>query len=229
MEIDLKIVSDFIDKEKLAQELHLMGMYVSGHPLDAYREQMKQMAGHTIAEALELVGDGKREIQLAGMFTAHKALMTKKGDKMGFATLSDMTAKMECVVFPKTYEEFSHCLVTDEAYVLSGTLNLSETPRKFFPRTIIPLSKYVEDKVESIKLKMNMAELEGPNIERLKKAILNYPGSVPVHLLVESPQGEVAMNLGERFFVNPHPKFIQEVDGIFQRPVVMMESHTRES
>ncbi|MDH4466879.1 MAG: DNA polymerase III subunit alpha [Bacteriovoracaceae bacterium] len=230
LEIELKVVDDFADKEKLAQELSLIGMYVSGHPLDPYREQMKQMSGHTIAEVMELVGEGKRDMQLAGMFTSHKALMTKKGDKMGFATLEDMTGKMECVVFPKTYAEFAHCLTSDEAFVLMGTLNLSETPRKFFPRQIIPLSKYVEDKVDSIKLKMTTAELEGGemgnNIERLKKAILNYPGSVPVHLLIQSPKGEVTMNLGERFFVNPHPKFIQEVDGIFKRPVVEMENHS---
>jgi DNA polymerase-3 subunit alpha len=220
-EIEIRAYPDFLDKEKLGHELSLIGMYVSGHPLDAYKSHMKRINSLSVAEVLEMPGDNKREIQMAGMFVSHKALLTKKGDKMGFATLEDLTGKIECVVFPKTYEEFSACLTSDEAYVIQGTVNLSESPRKFFPRTIVPITKYVEDKVNTIKLKVELNDLEDNKIDRLKHVMLNYPGPVEVNLWVKSPTGELKLKLGDRYHVNPSAKFVQEVDNVFQKSVVV--------
>jgi hypothetical protein len=87
----------------------------------------------------------------------------------------------------------------------------------------------VEDKVNAIKLKVELGDLEDNKIERLRHVLLNYPGPVEVDVWVKAPQGELKLKLGDRFHVNPNAKFVQEVDNVFQKSVVVFNQNDQVS
>jgi DNA polymerase-3 subunit alpha len=94
--------------DKLAWEKELLGIYVSGHPLDAYPEVLKK-AVLSIKKVLEDPQPGMLLI-LPVLITTVRSVVTKNGEKMSFLTLEDLTGSLEAVVFPRLFKEHAALL-----------------------------------------------------------------------------------------------------------------------
>ncbi len=111
-------------------EKELLGVYVSGHPLEAYETELAKRP--TIGSILKAVHDKseiaivrlKGELVTAGMITASRELITKKGDKMAFVTLADTENQIEMVVFPKTYIELKPLFTVGSCLAVKGKLTI---------------------------------------------------------------------------------------------------------
>lgn len=109
-------------KQKLAWEKELLGLYVTGHPLEAYAEQFKN-AKQTIKQIKEDERPSGDTV-IAGIVEECKEIFTKKNnDKMAFLKVADLTGSLECVIFPKTYEEFKKFCVVDKLVVVKGKVS----------------------------------------------------------------------------------------------------------
>lgn len=215
--LEIDEVADFDDREKLQYEAQLMGIYVSGHPLDRFSDIIAQMSSASIASLQDLPGVNKRDMNLAGMTVDKKVILTKKGDKMCFATLEDLSGKIECIIFPKIFEEFQHLLNGDEPVVMSGYVNLAESPRKFFPQKIQLLKEQAEERVTGVRIHVKLEELSIHRLNRLKQVVLSYRGSTPLHLVFDSLQGRARLPLGEDYLVNPTPQMAAKINEVFDR------------
>lgn len=213
--LDIQITNDFDDREKLAYEAQLMGIYVSGHPLDRYSDIMGKLASMDIAAAHDITGGDKRDMMLAGLISEKRDIMTKKGDKMCFAQLEDLSGKIECIVFPKVFAEFGELLSGDEPVLISGNVNLAEEPRKFFPNNVKLLKDQAEDRVTSIRINVKMEELTEIKLDRFKQVLLSYRGSVPAHVIFSADDGRARLPLGQDFLVNPTPQMAARVNELF--------------
>ncbi|MBE0465687.1 MAG: DNA polymerase III subunit alpha [Candidatus Desulforudis sp.] len=114
-------VREFERYEILAMEKEMLGLYLSGHPLQEYRDRLRAL---TTASAVEIpnLAPGQQVI-LGGLVVGVKAITTKKGDAMCFLTLEDLTARIEVVVFPRVYARFRPLLVPDAVILVNGTVN----------------------------------------------------------------------------------------------------------
>lgn len=234
-DLNIHDVPDFDEKEKLGYELELMGIYVSGHPLDRYREVMKQLSSMEISAIHELEkmeaeefdwrsrkdknyhDKTKRDLVVAGLLTNIKPLLTKKGDRMAFATFEDLSGKIECIIFPKTYAEYSELLSPDEPVVMAGVVNLAEEPRKFFPSKISRLKDQAEERVTSVRINVALNDMNPHTLPKLKQVLLSYRGSVPAHMVFENDAGRARLPLGEEFLVNPTPQMAAKINEVFKK------------
>jgi len=213
--LDIQMTNDFDDREKLSYESQLMGIYVSGHPLDRYSDIMGKLASMDIAQVHDISGGDKREMVLAGLITERRDILTKKGDKMCFAQLEDLSGKIECIVFPKTFLEINELLSGDEPLLISGNVNLAEDPRKFFPSKVQLLKDQAEDRVTSIRINVKMEQLSETKLTRFKQVLLSYRGSVPAHVIFNGDDGRARLPLGQDFLVNPTPQMAARVNELF--------------
>ena len=226
-QINVNIVEDFDEKEKLSYEKQLLGIYVSGHPLEKYRDVMGKLSSMSIEDihGLPYVAKpafdhrnrkakdpSKRMLVLSGMIVEKKAFISKKGDRMAFATIEDLTSKIECVIFPRTYAEYESFLETDEPLVVSGAVSLSEDPKKFFPTKFQYLKDVSEDKVSKVSLNIDINLLNNISLDRLKQILLSFRGSVPVELILSQNEGEAILPLSETYMVNPTPQMAAKVN-----------------
>jgi DNA polymerase-3 subunit alpha len=218
--VDLKYTDDFDDKEKLQYEMELLGIYVSGHPLDKYQAIIKQISTMPIGEVQEFQGTDKRQMVFCGLIREHKSFISKKGDKMAFATLEDLTGRMECIIFPRTYEQYSQYLTVDEPIALEGFVNLSESPRKFFPEKIFKLKEHAENKINGVRIMIDIEDLNELKIENLRKTLLANRGTIPVHVILKNDLGRARLPLGEDFFINPSPQVAFKINEIFHKNTV---------
>lgn len=107
--------------EKLFWEKELLGLYISGHPLDKYREILDKR-DMNIKKAKETLKDGA-VIVIAGIIEEAKNIVTKKGDNMMFLKVADFTGSIEAVVFPRTFTEFKSLLVLEKCIAIKGKMS----------------------------------------------------------------------------------------------------------
>lgn len=218
--LDIQEVEDFDMAEKLSYEQTLIGIYVSGHPLDRFQDVLGQMASMSIDEVHRLDGNQSRELILGGIISEKKNILTKKGDKMCFATLEDLSGKIECIVFPKVFQEFEELLNEDGPLLVSGRVNLEEDPRKFFPSKIQKLKDQAEERVSGVRIGINIDQLNSGKLERFKQILLSYRGTTPTIIIVEDGKAQARMDLGENFLVNPSPQLAARINEIFNQNAV---------
>ena len=108
-------VQEFANRELLAQEKEVLGLYISGHPLEAFTEQLHQRT-HSIASLRER-SDGDR-CTVGGIVAGLRRTTTKKGDPMAFVTLEDLTGQTEVVLFHKLYAAADKSLIQPDALLL---------------------------------------------------------------------------------------------------------------
>lgn len=106
--------------EKLSWEKELLGLYISGHPLDNFKDKLAK--GSPIKNVKEKLKAGMTTV-VAGHIDDVRVIRTKKGDEMAFIKMSDMTDKVEIVIFPKIFSEHRQILVPSKCIAVKGKLS----------------------------------------------------------------------------------------------------------
>jgi DNA polymerase-3 subunit alpha len=121
-EIKLPDVEPAAMADRLAWEKELLGLYVSGHPLDRFREQLDKRP-MTISEMKIKIPPGTENVVAAGMLESVRTVLTQKGDQMAFIKIADFDGAIEAVVFPKSFVEYKKLLVPETVIALKGKLS----------------------------------------------------------------------------------------------------------
>ena len=120
-------LGEWSDKERLTSEKAVLGMYLTGHPLDEYNDELRQLITHSLAtvEGMDVIGDGKfskLDVILAGTVAAFSIQNTDNGKRV-FFKLDDGTGYKEFLAFSNTFEAYGHLIVKDEVLLVEGKLS----------------------------------------------------------------------------------------------------------
>lgn len=173
-------VKEFTKKELYEMEKETTGIYITGHPLEEYMDQIKKINTYSIADLKaketdedDLYFDGKI-VKLAGMIINVKKMLTKKNDLMAFVNLEDMYDNLECVVFPKTYDQYSQYLEEGRVVTMVGRIQTSESDD---PKLLVEKISSLEDEVSKKKLFIRLDSQENTHaIKEVIKVLIKYPG-----------------------------------------------------
>ncbi len=117
----LKPSPDVPQSEKLLWEKELLGLYISGHPLDRLREKLESRDVN-IKKIKEELNNGF-PVAIAGIIETVRQVVTKKNDRMAFIKIADFTGSIEAVVFPTVFQEFIDILVAEKCIAISGKVS----------------------------------------------------------------------------------------------------------
>lgn len=121
-EIDLEKAPHGNAADKLLWEKELLGLYISGHPLESFKERLENKT--TDIKRMKESAKEKQPIVFGGIIDEVKPVVTKKGDKMVFLKISDLTDTIEAVAFPKVFEEFQEIIIPESCVVIKGTFSI---------------------------------------------------------------------------------------------------------
>lgn len=172
----------FTRREILEMERELLGLYLSGHPLDSFREQISRLTTHTFAE-LEECREGER-ISVAGMITHVKPITTRKGEPMAFVTAEDWSRQVEVILFPRVYLQYLTLLQTDRPVRITGKISHHEEGVKILADTLEDLERSASSRSgeESQRPSVSVSEApsrissSGPSPVRSKEAVTAAAG-----------------------------------------------------
>ena len=147
-DIPLPDVGEYEKETKLAFEKEVLGVYLSGHPMEEYEEKWRKSISKTTLDfqLVEDTGhtkvlDGAREI-IGGMITDKTIKYTKNNKVMAFVTLEDMLGSVEVVVFPKDYEKNQQYLNEDSKVFIKGRVSEEDdAPSKLICESVIPFEQ----------------------------------------------------------------------------------------
>lgn len=108
--------------ERLGWEKELLGLYVSGHPLDSFKEKIQNQKT-TVKKILEEMKENESVI-IGGLIENVREILTKGGERMLFTKFADLTGSIEMVVFPKVLKDFNSIFVVDQCVVLKARVSL---------------------------------------------------------------------------------------------------------
>ncbi|MCK9444863.1 MAG: DNA polymerase III subunit alpha [Tissierellaceae bacterium] len=175
----------------LAMEKEVVGIYISGHPLEPYREQLKEISTTTTFDLInsdETVGndfhgvkDGQKVV-LGGIIVEKKNKITKNNNMMAFITIEDLYGAIEGIVFPATYDRFSKYLVEDKIVVIEGKASMSEVED---PKIIVErFSELTTFNKGKLYLKISTHSPVN-TMNEIKSLLGKYKGNTPVYVYLE--------------------------------------------
>lgn len=225
---EVKPLPEYSKTELLQQEKEVSGLYLSGHPLDAYREQSKRLASHSIKQ---LNGEDAHELDNAHVrivcaIVKNRMMTTKSNTMMAFTSVEDLSGTMEVIVFPKTLDLYRDALRENAVVVIDGRLSVrEEESAKLIAETILPIEGYDLQKTQknmpdqtrnaAQRLYIRLPSRSCPEYAKVINLLEIFDGDMPVIFYLEDTKQKLAAP--RRLYTNGHPLFFQELERLVGR------------
>lgn len=207
-------VQDWTDKEKLASEKEMIGFYVTGHPLDQYRDKISELNSHSTAQ-LEGLEKGV-EVKICGLLTGVNARRrNKKNELWASMVLEDLEGAVEAMVFASQYERLSKMLEEDRAVLVRASILPEDgAPPKLSIQDITPLDNARVNMPSLISIRIPiLTKVNDDRAAALNDLFQRKPGQTEVRLRLEKPRDfSVIIDVPAR--VRPDREFQAEVQRI---------------
>lgn len=190
-EVRLPDVGEYTKEEKLAFEKEVIGVYISGHPLEEYEERWRRNISAVTSDFLPdeetgepKVKDGAKEI-IGGMITDKTIKYTKNNKTMAFLTVEDLLGTVEVVVFPRDYEMNASLMKEDSKVFIKGRVSVEEDrPSKLICERIFAF----EESPRELWIQFPDRETYEKEVEELYKILRESDGPDQVVLYIRSPK-----------------------------------------
>lgn len=203
-------LTEFPRQELLSMEKELIGLFISGNPLDQYQDIAKQQ---NCAEISDILNSTEEEhspyrdgmpVTVLGVILGKKAIQTKSGGMMAFLSLEDKTGVIEITVFPKHYSRCASALQEGEIILAQGNISLKEDePPKLLCSNIVLKNAFdtlsAPETAAAGKQEILFLRLESksdPRGTELLNILRRYPGQEPVRIFFRDTRKQVSLPNG---------------------------------
>ncbi len=204
VEADEKVapsLPEWDERERLRLEKNALGLYLTGHPINEYEDEIKQLRSHTLSDLAE--DDGAKKYQkvpviLAGLVSAIRTQNTEKG-KRAFVQLDDKTAYYEVFIFSNVYEEFEHLIQKEEVLIIEGSLNTDFSGNmRLRINTLHDIASARNTFARRLQLSVKQAQTENGLAARLEALLPSQTeATCPVFIHYETDKASAQIRLGE--------------------------------
>ncbi len=194
----LPVVEPWGMLEQLAKEREVVGIYISGHPLDTYKLEISHFCKNQFTDLADLKLMNGKEMSLAGIVTGVQHRTSKTGNPFGMFTVEDYTGSYEFAVFGKDFIEFNKYMVPNLFVFIKGRVQTRFNQPDNFEfkiQKIQLLSELKEKAFSSIKLKVALESINDEMIQKLDALLKQYPGKCNLEFLVEDNLENMSVKL----------------------------------
>ena len=185
-------VPEWNEKDRLAHEKSVLGMYVSGHPLSSHEKWIRQFSNsdsRAISDATE-----NQDLVLGGLLsTVQFRIGRESGRKWARIILEDLQGSIEARAFSRTLEKVEKLLVPDTVVFLCGRVDASGGAPVLLVDEVIPLAQAPEQLGARVTIRVNEAELDDARLEDLFTILEANPGKAEVFFVVQREGGPALM------------------------------------
>lgn len=195
-------VGEYEKEQLLSMEKEVLGIYVSGHPLDDDMEMLERnVTAHTSdflmdEETKRTAIHDQQSCIVGGIISEINVKLTRKNQNMAFLTLEDLRGTVEVVVFPRQYGLYQSLLREDAKIFVKGTSQISEEESRLICNQVQPFGELKQELWIQFAGKEDFFREE----EQLKNSLKEYPGSHPV--VIYCKQERAVNRLGRDFMIS---------------------------
>ncbi|MDO9519837.1 MAG: DNA polymerase III subunit alpha [Pseudohongiella sp.] len=224
-------VRPWSQQQRLREEKETLGLYLSGHPIDEFLPELKQLTRDRLANL-----KAERETQLvAGLLVATRTMRSKRGDNIAFITLDDRSGRLEISLFAKEYEQFRELLQKDAILVVDCQVSMDDFngALRGRAREVINLTQARQRFARAVQLELKADQLREGFSHQLARVLEPYrvqapvadeagtngesqtPSACPVRICYRRPEVKGWITLGEGWQVRPEQALIHELHQLF--------------
>ncbi|API90830.1 DNA polymerase III subunit alpha [Virgibacillus pantothenticus] len=213
-------IEDFPQIKKLSHEKELLGIYISSHPVTAYRKLL-QRAGYISLQRARKAGNGYKH-QSGCVIQFIRTIRTKRGDPMAFITISDETDEMEAVVFPELYRQVHRWWKEGMLVLVQGKLENRNNRLQTLLSSVEILNetKLGDTCPGRLFIKLSSEDIEA-DLAKLKEIAFHFPGNTPVIVFQERLQQ--TYQLANDYDLHPSSRCLQRLRAYFGAEQVVLD------
>jgi DNA polymerase-3 subunit alpha len=223
---------EFSRTELLAAEKESIGLFITAHPLREIAPALRAKSDSTLSE-LSNRRDGDW-VTVGGMITQAKRIKTKKGDWMMFATLYDLEASVEIIVFGKTLQASEHALATDSIVTVRGKVDhkdrektclVAQQVERFEPSEAEVQAAVIKEARQvvaptALRIRLDATALPASAVGDLKELLSGFPGDSDVVIELATTIGHRRLKLGPSFRVERSAGLHAELDQLLGNALI---------
>ena len=215
--------SDWSDNERLSGEKETLGLYLTGHPIDQYEDEVKHFISTRIVELKPQRGI---KVTVAGLLIAQRTMKTKRGATLCFLTLDDRSGRVEVALFSKAYESYRHLLIKDSLLVVKGEVSNDDFSGglKFSAETVFNLAGARGHYAKRLELTLDEYVLQGDVAESLHSCLAPCKGGgTPVMIEYCNAGAHARIRLGDEWKVSPDSALLARLQNLFSEKKVRLK------
>jgi DNA polymerase III subunit alpha len=174
----LPAATPWTEAQQLAGEKEALGLYMSGHPLDRFAEELTIFGARRVADLVA----SEPDVWVGGIVSALRPLKTKKGDRMAVFMLDDVAGNVEVVVFPETFGKHGSLIEADAMLLVRGKLEKDEESARIVATELLPVSALAERTTREVVIHLSCGSLKRQTFEDLAELLSRHRGDRRVHL-----------------------------------------------
>jgi DNA polymerase-3 subunit alpha len=207
--IPLAEAAPWTEAQQLAFEKEALGLYMSGHPLERFSEELKAFGAQRVAELAHSMAD----VWVGGIVSGLRPLKTKKGDRMAVFMLDDIAGGVEVVVFPETFGKHGHLIAADAMVLVRGKFERDDESSRLVATELQPISILKERTTREVVIHLNASSRR--TLEALAELLSRHRGDRRVSLELNVKKNgdaplRVRADVAQR--VRPSEKLVEEVE-----------------
>jgi DNA polymerase-3 subunit alpha len=202
------------EAQQLAFEKESLGLYMSGHPLDRFAEELKTFGARRVADLTEPLAD----VWAGGIVSGLRPLKTKKGDRMAVFMLDDVGGSVEIVVFPETFGKHGSLIESDAMVLVRGKFEKDDESARIVATELMPIAALKERTTKEVVIHLGAAApaQARTTFEQLAELLTRHRGDRKVYLELDVKSGgkplRVRSEVAQR--VKPSERLVSEVEQI---------------
>ena len=200
----------FSVKERLGGEKDTLGLYLTGHPIDEYEDELKHMLPQRIVD----LRSDKEKSTVYGMVVGMRVLKNKRGDSFAFITLDDKSGRLELSVWAEQFDIYRNILSKDALLVVKGEVSEDSYTGglKMVAESIQSIYEARCSKLEKLRISVTKADIGNGWVGDFQSSLNDYKdGSCPVVLDYAHPTASGQFTLGKQWLVHPKDELISRL------------------
>jgi DNA polymerase III subunit alpha len=200
------------DAQQLAGEKEALGLYMSGHPLERFADELRLFGARRVAELSASAPD----VWVAGIASGLRPLKTRKGDRMCVFALDDIAGGVEVVVFPETFARCGSLVEADAMLLVRGKFEKDDESARLVATDLLPIAALRERTTREVVIHLTGRSTGRPTFEALAELLARHRGDrrVFLELDVRSEARPLRVRSEVALRVRPSERLVTEVEQI---------------
>lgn len=221
----LREVPQWTQIQRLNKERELIGFYLSGHPLQKYKEEIRLFGKQDLSE--DCIGrlNDRASIRFIGIITGVKKVTDKKGRPFAFLQVEDLNNSCEVIAFSKTFDQYMPLLQTDNVLFIEGDVDTRGGQPKVIARSFERVQNLREKFQDQLKLRLSLKtdRLTRDDLKKVETLFSLNKGTTTVKLMVHSEEAKGPINMNVRnFVIEPNDELLRSLREVLGEECVQL-------
>ncbi|GAJ73729.1 LOW QUALITY PROTEIN: DNA polymerase III alpha subunit [Vibrio sp. JCM 18904] len=212
------------EKVWLEGERDTLGLYLTGHPINAYVKELNKYTSCRLKDATPTRRD--QSVTVAGLVIAARVMTTKRGTRIGIMTLDDRSGRMEVMLFSDALDRYAELLEKDRILVVSGQVSFDDFNGglKMSAREVMDLGSAREKYARGLSVSIDATQINDQFFEQFSRILEPHKaGTVPVNVYYQRADARARLTLGTEWRVTPSDTLLDDLKQLLGKSQVELE------